>query len=74
MIDAKKECVFRLFFLSWKKIQNVFSEFFSKFELKKLRKTRSEVYIQRQNWKNRGWKRNTGDGKRKNQNITGNGR
>jgi hypothetical protein len=59
VLEKNSECVFRIF---------------SKFELKKLWKTRFEVYIQRQNWKNRGWKRNTGDEKRKNQNIKGSGR
>jgi hypothetical protein len=44
-------------FLPWKKIQNVFSESFSKFELEKLQKIRSEVLYKDKNLKNRGGKR-----------------
>jgi hypothetical protein len=44
-------------FLPWKKIQNVFSESFSKFELEKLQKIRSEVLYKDKNFKNRGGKR-----------------
>jgi hypothetical protein len=51
---------FLIFVCLRKKLRNVFS----KFELEKLWKTRSEVFIQEQKWKN-GVERNMGSGKRK---------
>jgi hypothetical protein len=38
--------------LPWKKLRNVFFEFFFKFEQEKLRKTHFGVFIQRQKRKN----------------------
>jgi hypothetical protein len=58
------ERVFRTFFCLENELRNVFSEIFAEFTLRKLRKTRSELLNQGQNWKIGGWKRVVGGGKR----------